>query len=109
MTPTVRNLLDQRPRDEGREEFQTLMKGASFRLESIYSGGQSGDPDFWYDQPHSEWVLLLKGTACLTFEGDGELLLRAGDYFTIPPRCRHRVHSTSLDAVWLALHEGAAE
>ncbi|MEM1295626.1 MAG: cupin domain-containing protein [Verrucomicrobiota bacterium] len=46
----------------------------------------------------------MQGTATLEFE-DGETLdLVAGDALIIPAHRRHRVGSTSQDAVWLALH-----
>jgi cupin 2 domain-containing protein len=106
MIPVVRNLLAEAYAPEGPEELHTLLEGASFRLESIVSKGQSSDPNFWYDQQDSEWVVLLKGTAILTFEGDEDLHLKAGDYLLIPPYCRHRVKETSGDATWLALHTG---
>ena len=66
MTPLVRNLFDQSSRAEEVEEFYTLLEGGSFRLESVVSRWQASEPDFWYDQPQAEWVLLLKGTASLT-------------------------------------------
>ena len=30
--------------------------------------------------------------------------LRAGDWVSLPARCRHRVESVSDDALWLAVH-----
>jgi cupin 2 domain-containing protein len=106
MIPVVRNLFAEAYAPEGPEEFHTLLEGASFRLESIVSKGHCSDKDFWYDQLDAEWVLLLKGTGILTFEGDEDLNLKAGDYLLIPPHCRHRVKLTSIDSVWLALHAG---
>jgi len=32
------------------------------------------------------------------------VLLKSGDFLTIPARARHRVESVSSDAIWLALH-----
>jgi cupin 2 domain-containing protein len=104
MIPLVRNLFTEASGVDGAEEFHTLLEGGAFRLESIVSRGQSSEPDFWYDQPQAEWVLLMVGMASLTFEGGEELNLKAGDYLLIPPRCRHRVKEASPNAVWLALH-----
>jgi cupin 2 domain-containing protein len=104
MIPPLRNLFKEGSESDGKEEFRSLLEGGSFRLESIVSRGQSSEPDFWYDQPQAEWVLLIRGKACLSFEGEGDLQLGEGDFLLIPPHCRHRVQSTSRDALWLALH-----
>jgi len=72
------------------------------RVERIVSRGEASPPDFWYDQDDDEWVLLAAGTATVAFE-DRRVRLRAGDWLFIPARCRHRVASTSKDAVWLAV------
>jgi cupin 2 domain-containing protein len=78
-------------------------------LERIQSRGEASAADFWYDQPHGEWVLLARGEARLEFEGAGTLQLRAGDFLRIPAHCRHRVDEVSHDAVWLALHYSMPE
>ena len=101
------NLLDA-PAGTG-EEFFPILAGRAFRLESIVSRGQASPPDFWYDQEETEWVVLLAGEAVLEF-GDREAVgLKAGDSLVIPARCRHRVASVSMDAVWLGLHYAGGE
>jgi len=109
MIPVILNLFTESSEPEGPEEFHNLLGGGAFRMESIVSKGQSSDPDFWYDQQEAEWVLLLRGTASLVFEGEGIRHLKAGDYLLIPPYCRHRVEATSRDAIWLALHTEKVE
>ena len=109
MIPVVRNLFAEASEMEGPEEFYTLLRGGSFRLESSVSKGQCSDPDVWYNQQDAGWVLLLRGTASLTFEENQDLYLKGGDYLLIPPHCRHRVKETSRDAIWLALHSGGIE
>ena len=37
------------------------------------------------------------------FEGRDDVKLKAGDWITIPAHCRHRVESSSADALWLAV------
>ena len=59
---------------------------------------------FWYEQTEDEWVVLLAGSAALAFEDGRTLALCAGDWVSLPARCRHRVESVSQDAVWLAVH-----
>ena len=72
-------------------------------MEEIISRGAASPGDFWYDQERDEWVMLARGEAVLRFD-DGDLPLKAGDHLTIPAGTRHRVESTSADAVWLAVH-----
>jgi cupin 2 domain-containing protein len=104
MKPVIRNLLSETPAAEGAEEINPLLTGSSFRLESIHSYGQPTPEGFWYDQAGEEWVLLARGSARLEFEGEGMLDLKSGDHLMIPAHCRHRVHFTSPDAIWIALH-----
>ena len=91
------------------EQFTELFARPGVRIERIVSTGQASPPGFWYDQPHAEWVLLLKGAARLLFEEEGApRLLRAGDYLAIAPHRRHRVEWTDPQqaTVWLAVHTG---
>jgi len=78
------------------------------RLERIVSTGQATPPGEWLSQAHEEWVLLLKGAAILTLEGEAPLMLGPGDHVLIPADLRHRVDWTDPRAptVWLALHIG---
>jgi cupin 2 domain-containing protein len=104
MTPTVLNLLAQLPAASEHENFQTLFESASVRIERIVSDGQSSPSDFWYDQPHDEWVALMQGKAVLEFSTGEQHDLRSGDSLYIPAHCRHRVARTGLRTVWLAVH-----
>lgn len=89
------------------EWIETLLQTETFRLERIVSHGQTSPDDFWYDQEHPEWVMLLSGGARLLF-GDQheEIELRPGDYLVIPAHRKHRVTWTDPDqpSVWLAIH-----
>jgi cupin 2 domain-containing protein len=104
MKPNVSNLFAQTTSPTGEEVIQPLLDGKTFRLESIHSFGQSTPEGFWYDQADEEWVLLVRGSARLEFEGEGMLHLNSGDYLLIPAHCRHRVSEVSHDAIWIALH-----
>lgn len=89
----------------GNEEvFEPLLQSDAACIERIVSRGQASPPGFWYDQPDDEWVMLAAGHAELLFDDGARLAMRAGDWVTIPARRRHRVESTSADAVWLAVH-----
>ena len=77
------------------------------RIERIVSTGQASPPDFWYDQPDDEFVVLLTGAARLRFQlGDIILELKPGDWVEIPAHTRHRVDWTQHHppTVWLAIH-----
>jgi cupin 2 domain-containing protein len=103
----VENILANLPTKLPDERFDELLRGAGFRLERIISTGQSTPAGQWYDQDHAEWVLVLRGSAQLQFEGEAEAVeLGPGDYVLIPAHCRHRVLWTDpcRPTVWLALH-----
>jgi cupin 2 domain-containing protein len=89
------------------ELVETLLETAALRLERIVSRGHATPPGRWYDQDRDEWVVLLRGSAGLRFEGDAApVTLRPGDHLLIPARRRHRVEWTDAaePTVWLALH-----
>jgi cupin 2 domain-containing protein len=91
------------------EQFRALLTVPGLRIERIVSSGQATPPGEWYDQPHGEWVLLLRGRAALRFEDEARAReLRAGDCLDIAPRRRHRVEWTAAGelTVWLAIHHG---
>ena len=105
--PAAGNLFDAVPQDAAEEQFIPLLHAAGFTLERIVSTGQASPPGHWYDQDRAEWVVLLRGTAGLQFDGEAELrVLRPGDWVAIPAHARHRVAWTAPDqpTVWLALH-----
>jgi len=101
------NLFMEPPFSARREVFDTLLETTSFRLERILSSGEATPPGDWYDQDTNEWVVLLRGSAGLLFEGEPAVrVLSPGDHFLIPAHRRHRVEWTDSKAktVWLALH-----
>ena len=89
------------------EIFEALLKAAHLKWERIISSGQATPAGKWYDQPTDEWVILLKGSAGLLFEGNKEIMVfHPGDYVHILAHQRHRVEWTDPDTptVWLGLH-----
>jgi cupin 2 domain-containing protein len=101
------NLFDDCPAELAEELFTELHRGKGFRIERIVSRGHCSPADFWYDQGWHEWVLLIRGSAGVLFEGDAEpVVLRPGSYLDIPAHTRHRVAWTDLreQTVWLAIH-----
>ena len=80
----------------------TLAQRGDVRIECIVSTGQVSD---WYDQPGTEFVVLLQGSAEIEYEGGRTVALAKGDTLVIPPHERHRVSYTSSDppCVWLCV------
>ena len=88
----------------GEDRFQTLLETASVKIERIVSDSHQSPAGFWYDQSETEWVIVLRGEATLELEGGEFVELKTGDYVTIPCRLKHRIHRTSPQTVWLAVH-----
>ncbi|ANB74710.1 cupin [Paraburkholderia phytofirmans OLGA172] len=89
------------------EQVDALVEEAGVSIERIVSRGHASPPEFWYDSPRAEWVVLLSGAATLEFEGERELHpMKPGDHVLIEAHCRHRVAWTSdtEPSVWLAVY-----
>lgn len=107
--PVAANLFAGIPAALPAELFETLAGAGEVRIERIVSRGHVSPPDFLYDQPLHEFVVLLTGSARLVVEGEPaprELL--PGDWIVLPAGRRHRVEYTppDVDTVWLAVHFG---
>jgi cupin 2 domain-containing protein len=88
------------------EVFETLIHSDNLKIERIISKGHTSPKSGWYDQQHNEWVIVLKGKACIAFENDREISLLPGDYINIPAHKRHKVIWTDpeTETIWLAIH-----
>jgi cupin 2 domain-containing protein len=76
------------------------------RVEQIVS---SAEPDpVLYDQAHTEWVVVLDGSAALELENE-IATLEAGDWILIPAHVKHRVLRTATGTTWLAVHGPSTE
>lgn len=100
------NILEGLPNAAGGEVFEALARSAGVLIERIVSRGQRSAPGQWYEQAQNEWVIVLRGAACLRWEDGSELALTEGDFVFIPALKRHRVEWTDPDhdTVWLAVH-----
>jgi cupin 2 domain-containing protein len=101
------NLLADIPQHASDEVFTALLDAPHIRIERIVSHGHASPADFWYDQDHSEWVLVLQGAARLGFQdGRPPVELGPGDWCNIPAGAQHRVEWTTPHepTVWLAVH-----
>jgi cupin 2 domain-containing protein len=103
----VSNLLTDLPPASESETIEELLAAPGVRIERIVSHGHASPDGFWYDQDRAEWVMVLRGSAGLMFEGESApRTLKAGDHVHIPAHARHRVVWTAPDepTIWLAVH-----
>ena len=106
------NLIDNLPQPDQDEIFEDIIKGDNVRIERIISKGQCSPDEHWYDQPQSEWVLVLQGHAKLLLQNSDHtqlpaklVELKAGDHINIKAHQKHKVAWTCPDqiTVWLAV------
>ncbi|EOD81233.1 hypothetical protein D515_04134 [Grimontia indica] len=99
------NLFKSLPNARINEVFEDLVKHPFVRIERIVSRGQTSPETGWYDQDENEWVVVLQGSAELTFESGEVMPLQAGDHVNIPARTKHKVSWTEpeKETVWLAV------
>src|SRR5690606_20345666 len=99
-----RSVLDPLPRDLRAEVFEDIVRSESVRIERIVSKGHSSPVDGGYDQDEHEWVMVVRGRACLRFEDGATCELSAGDCVTIPAHSRRRAAWTDPGiTIWLAV------
>jgi cupin 2 domain-containing protein len=93
-------------KSENQEIFETLISNDNVIIERIISTGQTTPESEYYDQNYDEWVILLQGTAIISFEENKKTNLNTGDYLFIPSHKKHRVEYTSSTpaCIWLAVH-----
>lgn len=107
MPVTVKNILANIPAELPDELFEEMLSGSKFRMERIVSRGHHSPEGFWYDQNENEWVILLQGSAGLSFEGkEKPVVLHPGNCLLISRHRRHRVEWTDpdQDTIWLAVY-----
>ncbi len=105
--PAINNLFALIPENFEKEYFEKLLKNEHLFLERIVSEGHITPFDTWLCENTDEWVIVLSGSAKLSFQNDNSTVeLQAGDYLTIPAGTYHRVEWTdpNTKTVWLALH-----
>ena len=102
-----RSLFEEIPADLPEELFTVLAENENVKIERVVSDGHASPEGFWYDQDRNEYVLLLKGSAGLLFEGKKKIVvMQPGDYVDIPAHVRHRVEWTDpeQETIWLAVN-----
>lgn len=98
---TTGNLFQDAVRPRHGERFDTLVKHRNLVVERIISSAMTTAPEAV--QAQDEWVLLARGTAALSVNGELKAL-EAGDYVFIAAGTPHTVMQTSEGAIWLAVH-----
>ncbi|WP_299494236.1 cupin domain-containing protein [uncultured Shewanella sp.] len=88
------------------EVFQPLVKNDHILIERIISKAHVTPEGQWYDQSKSEWVMVLKGAAEITFFNEEKVSLTVGEAIELPAHCKHRVSWTAPneETLWLAIH-----
>jgi cupin 2 domain-containing protein len=100
------NIFSEIPDNPDKEIFERLAGSGQVTIERIFSRGHASPATGWYDEDTSEWVIVLRGEALLTFADQTSVHLREGDYLNLPAHRKHRVDWTAQDqeTVWLAVH-----
>jgi cupin 2 domain-containing protein len=100
-----RNIYNQIPDDLSEEIYENLIQSDNVKIERIISMGHKSPDSGWYDQEQNEWVLVLKGSASISFDNEKVVDLKEGDYINLPAHIKHRVISTSpvAETIWLAI------
>ena len=103
--PRVRNLFAEIPARLPDEWTDEILRAGAVRIERIVSRGHSSPAGFWYDPTENEWVVVLSGSAELSFASGERVRLVPGDSLEIPAGVKHRVERTDPDreTVWLAV------
>ncbi|MDD5053341.1 MAG: cupin domain-containing protein [Sulfuricurvum sp.] len=96
----IENIYNRHYPDENHEIFSPIFTSPALRIESIRSWLKT--PGEWYNQNEDEWVLLLEGEALLELDNKTFALIK-GNYLFIPKQTKHRVLSTSENALWLGI------
>jgi cupin 2 domain-containing protein len=103
----VKNIFKRIPSNMKEEFIEALMEAKDVKIERIVSKGHSSPPGHWFNQDRDEYVILLKGSAGILFEGkDDVTIMGRGDYLNIPANVKHRVEwtDTKEETVWLAVY-----
>ena len=100
------NIFEQIPKNLQEEIFEDIIKTDKLKIERIISYGHTSPESGWYEQKNSEWVILLKGEAILSFENSDDVRLNIGDYLNIEAYTKHKVSWTlpNAETIWLAVH-----
>jgi len=102
------NIFASIPEKLSHEVVDILIHQDDVKIERIVSKGHRSPKSGWYDQHQNEWVIVLKGSAIITFEAGEDTSLQAGDHINIPAHTKHKVSWTDpdIETIWLAIYYG---
>lgn len=102
----MKNIFQNIPKDLPEELIEIISENKNVKIERIISRGHSSPKDFWYNQDTNEFVILLSGSAVITYKNKKSISMKKGDYLLIPAHQMHRVEETSKyeNSIWLAIH-----
>ena len=105
MHTKLKNIFSLIPEDLSQEIFETILKKENIKIERIISKGHTSPVSGWHQQKQNEWVLVLKGSAIISFEGTDDIKLNEGSHLDIPALTKHRVSWTQpeTETIWLAI------
>ncbi|MES0328384.1 MAG: cupin domain-containing protein [Gammaproteobacteria bacterium] len=102
----MNNIFDAIPENLEIEVFEQLTGSEDVKIERIISKGHTSPDSGWHDQNKNEWVIVLRGSAILSFENEPSIKLKVGDFVNIAAHKKHKVEWTEPDTetIWLAVH-----
>jgi len=102
----TKNIFSDIPKLLSEEQFDTLLRSKSIKIERIISKGHASPKIGWYKQQQNEWVVVLKGSAIITIKDAEQITLEEGDYYHLPAYIEHKVSWTkpNIETIWLAVH-----
>ena len=102
----LKNIFNNVPQKLNAELFEKILSTNNFKVERIVSEGHTSPENFWYDQESNEFVLLLFGSAKISYDNGKIFELHSGDYLIIDAHQKHRVDFTDPDqkTFWLTIH-----
>ncbi len=101
-----KNIFGNIPGKLSKELSNKILSKKDIKIVRIISKKHITPKGKWYNQSKNEFVLLLKGSAKLTFIKDNKtktLKMKKGDYINIPSHLKHRVDKTDKETVWLTI------
>ena len=100
------NIFTKIPQELKDELFEDIINKPNLKIQRIVSDGHTTNKFDWYDQDGDEWIILLQGSAIISFFDEDDVALEVGDYINISAHKKHKVSYTSKDekTIWLVVH-----
>lgn len=95
------NIFNMPEIEKGTELAYRFLKTDFCRVEIIYDNEVSSQ---WLEDDSIEVAFLIQGTAVVEEKGSAKIVLSRGEGIKIEPKAKHRIVSTSADAIWMVVH-----